>query len=106
MRGRFCHEDPRRRGPAGYRVQPGCDERDLSGALSCLRSSSSQEFDDQDILLTLQLFLQRKAGEQGVDVSIHQDWERFLGYKHVEACEDRYARYLPERDDGDSEKKG
>ncbi len=71
-----------------------------------LRSSSSQEFDDQDILLTLQLFLQRKAGEQGVDVSIHQDWERFLGYKHVEACEDRYARYLPERDDGDLEKKG
>ncbi len=71
-----------------------------------LRSHGPEEFDDQDILLTLQLFLQRKAGEQGVDVSIHQDWERFLGYKHVEACEDRYTRYLPERGDGDIEKKG
>ena len=58
-----------------------------------LRSSGGDAFDDSDILLDLQLFLQRKAREAGVDATVHENWERFLGYERPVPCEDRYADY-------------
>lgn len=49
------------------------------------------ELDEDDMLITLQTFLQRKAREAGVDCTIHADWEAFLGVKDAPSCEDRFA---------------
>ena len=49
-----------------------------------LRSSLDNidnDIDNDDTLLRLQIFLQKIAKEQGVDVTIHADWENFLGIK-------------------------
>lgn len=67
------------------------------GMFHALRSGGPDAFDEGDILMDLQLFLQRKAREAGVDATIHTDWERFLGYDRPVSCEERYARYLEER---------
>lgn len=37
------------------------------------------ELMDSQLLEDLQSFLQRKAGEQGVDVSMHAQWAAWLG---------------------------
>lgn len=50
------------------------------------------EFDEDDMLLTLQSYLQRRAREAGVDSTIHSDWERFLGIMDGPSCEQRLAR--------------
>lgn len=92
----------------GGRVAIRCDLEEVKeiyrALFHALRSVGPGEFDERDILLTLQLFLQRKAQEEGVDASIHQDWERFLGYGKVETCEERYGRYLADRGDGGLER--
>lgn len=37
------------------------------------------DLDEDDMLLTLQTYLQRQAAKAGVDGTIHEEWERFLG---------------------------
>ncbi|TWT46181.1 hypothetical protein RAS1_26290 [Phycisphaerae bacterium RAS1] len=49
------------------------------------------DLDEDDMLLTLQTYLQRRAGEQGVDCTIHRDWEAFLGVNDAPSCEQRFA---------------
>ena len=44
-----------------------------------LRSSEQDQFDESDLLMDLQLFLQRMAREDGIDATIHMEWEKFLG---------------------------
>lgn len=41
-------------------------------------AAAFDDFDDDDLLSTLQTFLQHKAREAGVDCTIHAEWERFL----------------------------
>jgi hypothetical protein len=35
--------------------------------------------DEDDMLMTIQTYLQRRAAQAGVDATIHADWEEFLG---------------------------
>jgi hypothetical protein len=63
------------------------------GLFQTLRSSGGDAFDESDLLLDLQLFLQRKAREAGVDATVHVNWDRFLGYERPVPCEERYADY-------------
>jgi len=49
-------------------------------------SREFDDFDDDDLLLTLQVYLQRKAREAGVDATLHSEWERFLGVEGRQAC--------------------
>ncbi|MFQ5693412.1 MAG: hypothetical protein ACE5IM_10260 [Nitrospinota bacterium] len=85
----------------GGRVELACtlDEvKEIYRALfQVLRSQAGDAFDDGDLLMELQLFLQRKAREAGVDATVHVDWERFLGYDRPVPCEERYAGYLEGR---------
>lgn len=60
-----------------------------------LRSSQQDKFDESDLLMDLQLFLQRMAREDGVDATIHEEWEKFLGYERPIPCDERYADYTP-----------
>ncbi len=60
-----------------------------------LRSSEQDQFDESDLLMDLQLFLQRMAREDGVDATIHMEWEKFLGYERLIPCDERYADYTP-----------
>lgn len=50
-----------------------------------------EEFDEDDMLLTLQTYLQQRATAEGVDVTNHADWERFLGVLDAPSCEQRFA---------------
>lgn len=45
------------------------------------------DFDEDDLLLDLQTYLQRKAREAGVDSTIHAEWEAFLGSNAKGACD-------------------
>ncbi|MDR4460280.1 MAG: hypothetical protein MRJ67_07150 [Nitrospirales bacterium] len=58
-----------------------------------LRTDPGADVDDGDCLLELQMFLQQKAGEAGVDVTLHSAWEAWLGHKAPIPCEQRYANY-------------
>ncbi len=50
-----------------------------------------EEFDEDDMLLTLQQYLQRRAREEGVDIADHSAWDTFLGVKEAPSCEARFA---------------
>lgn len=57
------------------------------------------DLDEDDMLLTIQLYLQRQARQAGVDCTIHADWEAFLGVVDAPSCEQRLAgRQRPETD--------
>lgn len=58
------------------------------------RSLEFDDFDDQDVLLTLQTYLQRKAREAGFDATIHSEWERFLGIDDA-SCPTRPGEVSP-----------
>lgn len=63
-----------------------------------LHGASAADFDaldEDDMLLTLQTYLQRIAGEQGVDGTIHSEWEAFLGNHDAPSCEERFANRRP-----------
>lgn len=63
------------------------------------------DLDEDDMLLTLQTYLQRRAAEQGVDCTIHRDWEAFLGISEAPSCEQRFAsRNAAPRSDGEARK--
>jgi hypothetical protein len=64
-----------------------------------LRADPGADVDDGDCLLELQMFLQRKAGEDGVDVTHHQAWEAWLGHETPIPCDQRYAKYRPNGED-------
>ena len=59
-------------------------------ALFCrLQTGGCTSFDDlekDDMLLTIQGCLQRAAAEQGVDCTVHEEWEAFLGITHPRSC--------------------
>ncbi len=42
--------------------------------------------DQDDMLLTLQSYLQQRAAEQGIDCTVHEEWEQFLGITHPRSC--------------------
>lgn len=47
--------------------------------------------DDDDMLLTIQTYLQRLARAAGVDGTIHSEWEAFLGMTDQPSCAARFA---------------
>lgn len=49
------------------------------------------ELDEDDMLLTLQTYLQRRARGAGVDCTNHALWEAFLDIKDAPSCEQRFA---------------
>ena len=49
------------------------------------------ELDEDDMLLTLQTFLQRRARDEGVDCTNHAAWEAWLGVTDAPSCEQRFA---------------
>lgn len=51
--------------------------------------------DETDTLMDLQMFLYAEAMKQGVDLSNHTEWDRFLGKNEneIKPCEVRYANY-------------
>lgn len=48
------------------------------------------DFDEDDMLITLQTYLQRRARQAGVDGTIHSEWESFLGIQDAPTCEQRF----------------
>ncbi len=58
---------------------------------SQLRANPLADIDETDLLLDLQVILQREAQAEGVDVSNHSEWSRFLGDMPMAPCEQRYA---------------
>lgn len=58
-----------------------------------LRAEPGGDVDESGCLLELQVFLQRKAQEEGVDVTHHAAWEAWLGHQAPVPCEQRYAEY-------------
>lgn len=57
--------------------------------------TSFTDLDQDDLLLTLQTFLQREAAAQGIDATDHLEWERFLGITHPASCPRRGADDSP-----------
>lgn len=55
------------------------------------RGFDMDDLDEDDMLLTLQGYLQRRAAQQGVDGTIHSEWEAFLGIADAPSCEQRFA---------------
>jgi hypothetical protein len=55
-------------------------------------ASAFEDFDEDDMLLTLQTYLQRRAREAGVDGTIHAQWDAFLGVVDAPSCEERFSR--------------
>ncbi len=56
--------------------------------------------DEDDMLLTLQTYLQGKAREAGIDATHHAEWDAFLEVRDAPGCSDRAARRRgAERDD-------
>lgn len=47
------------------------------------------ELDEDDMLLTMQRYLQEKARLAGVDATIHSAWDAFLGVRDAPSCEQR-----------------
>jgi len=54
------------------------------------------DIDEDDMLLTIQTYLQRKAREAGVDATDHSQWEAFLGVQDAPSCEQRFRDRRPE----------
>ncbi|MFO0837028.1 MAG: hypothetical protein U1D55_00755 [Phycisphaerae bacterium] len=83
----------------------GSDEIQLSASLSQIKklylalfrqlhASSLRDFDaldEDDMLLTLQSYLQRRAAQAGVDCTNHAAWDAFLGNDDAPGCERRLA---------------
>lgn len=59
------------------------------------RFAAIDELDEDDMLLTIQTFLQRKAREAGVDATDHAAWEAFLGMQGAPTCAERFAGRRP-----------
>lgn len=55
------------------------------------RPEQFDAFDEDDMLLTLQTFLQRRALEAGVDATDHSQWDAFLGID-APSCEVRFGK--------------
>lgn len=55
-------------------------------------------FDEDDMLLTLQTYLQKCAAAAGVDGTIHSEWEAYLGIVDAPSCEARFADRQPPTD--------
>ncbi len=53
------------------------------------------DIDEDDMLLTLQTYIQRRASQAGVDGTIHSDWERFLGIIDAPSCDARFRDRTP-----------
>ena len=68
-------------------------KRIYQALFSQLRADSEADIDESDLLLDLQVVLQREARAEGVDVSTHSEWSRFLGDSSVAPCEQRYTDY-------------
>lgn len=51
--------------------------------------TSFADLDQDDLLLELQSYLQKRAAEQGVDCTDHAAWEAFLGITHPASCPKR-----------------
>ncbi|MBL8880067.1 MAG: hypothetical protein JNG88_13190 [Phycisphaerales bacterium] len=49
------------------------------------------DLDEDDMLLTLQTYLQKRATAAGVDCTDHSAWEAFLGITSAPSCETRFA---------------
>lgn len=54
-------------------------------------AAALDDLDEDDMLLTLQTYLQRRAREAEVDGTIHSEWERFLGIVDAPSCAMRFA---------------
>lgn len=52
--------------------------------------------DEDDMLLTLQSFLQARARAEGVDVTNHSEWDAWLGVTNAPSCAQRFASRRPE----------
>lgn len=59
------------------------------------RLAALDDLDDDDMLLTLQTYLQRRARAAGVDCTDHAAWEAFLGMSDMPSCETRFADRQP-----------
>jgi hypothetical protein len=57
--------------------------------------SGIDDLDEDDMLLTIQTYLQRRAAEAGVDGTVHADWEAFLGLHGAPSCAQRFAGRKP-----------
>jgi hypothetical protein len=68
-------------------------KRIYQALFSQLRTDSEADIDESDLLLDLQIILQGEARAEGVDISTHSEWSRFLGDPSVTSCEQRYADY-------------
>ncbi len=55
-------------------------------------AAALDDIDDDDMLLTIQTYLQRRARQEGVDCTIHADWEKFLGIVDAPSCAQRFAQ--------------
>lgn len=49
------------------------------------------DIDEDDMLLTLQTYLQRRAAQAGVDCTDHSAWEAYLGIRNAPSCEARFS---------------
>lgn len=61
---------------------------------SRLHAADADEFDaldEDDMLMTLQRFLQQRAADAGVDVANHSAWDEFLGFRNAPGCEQRFT---------------
>lgn len=55
-------------------------------------ADSFELFDNDDMLLTLQTYLQRRAKAAGVDCTNHAAWDAFLGVVDAPTCESRFSQ--------------
>jgi hypothetical protein len=69
-----------------------------------LRAEPGADLDESDCLIELQVFLHRKAQQDGVDVTHHAAWEAWLGNEAPVPCEQRYARYRAHGDGHDRQR--
>lgn len=49
------------------------------------------DLDEDDMLMTLQTYLQRRAAQAGVDATDHAQWDAFLGIADAPSCAVRFA---------------
>ncbi|MBA5867324.1 MAG: hypothetical protein GDA67_11600 [Nitrospira sp. CR1.3] len=67
--------------------------------LTGLRAEPGGDLDESDCLMELQVFLQREAKDEGVDVTHHAVWEAWLGNRDPVPCQQRYAAYARKKFD-------
>lgn len=53
-------------------------------------AAAFEALDEDDMLSTLQGYLQRRAAAEGVDVTNHAEWDAFLGVTDAPSCEARF----------------